>query len=306
MNQFLPAPLRELPAACGRPSVVVQLFVRRVAVVAHTAHAESIEKSASNTRYECDDERRVWPGLAAWRSSQKDGRICWGEKGPCETADCGRYGEFWGDTGRSRITCSAGKVEMETLAEYGRRVLLTSDPFEKAALTHKAWEKFCRLRLEIGVAEGVSVPKRPQNPELVPAKEIPPIKRSPLPANVYVLHNLAHVELNAIDLAWDTVVRFSDMCLPTRFYADFAKVADDESRHLGWCLQRLDELGHSYGDMPAHNLLWEGCIASSKDVRERLAVVPMSQEARGLDAGEGWLKSWSAGVIVEVLQLCKG
>ncbi|KAI7842362.1 hypothetical protein COHA_004002 [Chlorella ohadii] len=109
---------------------------------------------------------------------------------------------------------------------------------------------------------------------------------SPLPKAVYMLHNLAHVELNAIDLAWDTVVRFSRYGLPAAFYADFARVADDESRHLAWCIQRLRELGFDYGSMPAHNLLWEGCEMSAADLGARLAIVPMSQEARGLDAGD--------------------
>lgn len=99
------------------------------------------------------------------------------------------------------------------------------------------------------------------------------------------LHNLAHIELNAIDLAWDTVVRFSPLNLDHQFYSDFAHVADDESRHLLWCLQRLEELGVSYGDIPAHDLLWQGAQASSEDVVARMAVVPMGQEARGLDAG---------------------
>lgn len=66
-----------------------------------------------------------------------------------------------------------------------------------------------------------------------------------MPLNAYMLHNLAHVELNAIDLAWDTVVRFSPYLelLGDRLFTDFAHVADDESRHFAWCLQRLDELG---------------------------------------------------------------
>lgn len=66
-----------------------------------------------------------------------------------------------------------------------------------------------------------------------------------MPLNAYMLHNLAHVELNAIDLAWDTVVRFSPYftLLGDGFFIDFARVADDESRHFAWCLQRLTELG---------------------------------------------------------------
>ncbi|KAJ3701198.1 hypothetical protein LUZ61_004903 [Rhynchospora tenuis] len=102
-----------------------------------------------------------------------------------------------------------------------------------------------------------------------------------------MLHNLAHVELNAIDLAWDTVVRFSPLhgVLGDGFFDDFARVADDESRHFGWCSQRLGELGFKYGDMPAHNLLWRECAKTAGDVSARLAVIPLVQEARGLDAG---------------------
>lgn len=79
----------------------------------------------------------------------------------------------------------------------------------------------------------------------VSPKEMPAPKNSGFPLNAYLLHNLAHVELNAIDLAWDTVVRFSPYTelLGEGFFADFAHVADDESRHFGWCSQRLAELG---------------------------------------------------------------
>ncbi|KAJ7296762.1 hypothetical protein O6H91_Y099800 [Diphasiastrum complanatum] len=118
-------------------------------------------------------------------------------------------------------------------------------------------------------------------------RKIPHPKASALPPNAHMLHNLAHIELNAIDLAWDTVVRFSyaSSQLGTQFFADFAHVADDESRHLCWCLQRLSELGFRYGDMPAHNLLWRDCHKTSEHVDARLAIIPMVQEARGLDAG---------------------
>jgi uncharacterized ferritin-like protein (DUF455 family) len=88
-----------------------------------------------------------------------------------------------------------------------------------------------------------------------------------------------------VDLAWDTVVRFSPARLPRELFDDFARVADDESRHLRWCLQRLEELGHPYGSMPAHNILWEGAQHSSSAVTDRLVVIPLIQEARGLDAG---------------------
>lgn len=76
-------------------------------------------------------------------------------------------------------------------------------------------------------------------------KEIPSHKSLGMPLNAYMLHNSAHVELNAVDLAWHTVVRFSQYQeeLGDGFFGDFARVADDESRHFGWCQQRLAELG---------------------------------------------------------------
>jgi len=129
-------------------------------------------------------------------------------------------------------------------------------------------------------------PSRPERPVLVAPKQVPSYSADgPIPLSAHLLHNLAHIELNAVDLAWDTLARFAHLRLPDAFYEDFARVADDESRHLGWCLQRLSELGHAYGDMPAHDLLWQGAQASAHDVIARLAVVPLGQEARGLDAG---------------------
>lgn len=82
----------------------------------------------------------------------------------------------------------------------------------------------------------------------VSPREIPSHKKLGVPLNVYMLHNLAHVELNAVDLAWDTVVKFSSYWdeLGDEFFGDFARVADDESRHFGWYHQRLTELGFRY------------------------------------------------------------
>lgn len=83
----------------------------------------------------------------------------------------------------------------------------------------------------------------------LPPKQVPSYKDQPLPLSVFMLHNLAHIELNAIDLAWDTVVRFAPLRLDPRFYEDFARVADDESRHFGWCLQRMQVgAGSGFGD----------------------------------------------------------
>ncbi|KAL3509227.1 hypothetical protein ACH5RR_028628 [Cinchona calisaya] len=153
--------------------------------------------------------------------------------------------------------------------------------------SHLAYSRWCQEGLPIGVFQPPAKPDRPEKPKLVSPKDIPSPKHSGLPLNAYMLHNLAHVELNAIDLAWDTVVLFSPYCdhLGEGFFASFAHVADNESRHFSWCLQRLAELGFSYGDMPAHNLLWKECDKTSANVAARLVAIPLVQEARGLDAG---------------------
>ncbi|CAD6233290.1 unnamed protein product [Miscanthus lutarioriparius] len=181
----------------------------------------------------------------------------------------------------------------------GALVLSTADPVAKARLTHAAFSRWA-AGLPVGQATAPDHPARPDKPLVVEAFRragggwwmigrccSPVHKEMGVPLNAYMLHNLAHVELNAIDLAWDTVVRFAPLrdTLGDGFFADFARVADDESRHFRWYSQRLAELGFSYGDMPVHNLLWRECAKSSSDVSARLAVIPLVQEARGLDAG---------------------
>ncbi|CAL6437420.1 unnamed protein product [Bathycoccus prasinos] len=176
------------------------------------------------------------------------------------------------------------------LQEYAKTIVYDTECIEsKIALTHRAFGRFLRGEIEVIIAEKEdkdfpSRPARPAKPTLVMPFSVPSPKNTPLSSfSAHVLHTVAHIELNAIDLAWDTVSRFRG--LPREFYLDFARVADDESRHLSWCLQRLEELGHEYGEMDAHDMLWLGCFESREDTLDRMAVVPMAQEARGLDAG---------------------
>ncbi|CAO2181373.1 unnamed protein product [Urochloa humidicola] len=217
-----------------------------------------------------------WPGLHAWRRAPPSDLRTWGPNGPSASdAD-----EAAGTA--PEADASAGS----SLAEMGALVLSTADPLTKARLTHAAFSRWA-AGLPVGQATAPDHPARPAKPPVVTQKEITTHKEMGVPLNAYMLHNLAHVELNAIDLAWDTVVRFAPLrdTLGDGFFADFARVADDESRHFRWYSQRLAELGFSYGDMPVHNLLWRECAKSSSDVSARLAVIPMVQEARGLDAG---------------------
>ncbi|XP_027341960.1 uncharacterized protein LOC113854873 [Abrus precatorius] len=224
-------------------------------------------------RFSSSFQVSAWPGLDAWRESPLNENRKWGGHGPQPEPLFQLRESPFGDA--------------SSLAELGSIVLSTGDPLTKSHLSHMAYSTWRRLHLPLGISKPPSRPARPEKPHLVSPKEIPAPKDSGLPLNAYMLHNLAHVELNAIDLAWDTVVRFSPYSeiLGEGFFADFAHVADDESRHFSWCAQRLAELGFKYGDMPAHNLLWSECEKSSDNVAARLAMIPLVQEARGLDAG---------------------
>jgi uncharacterized ferritin-like protein (DUF455 family) len=100
---------------------------------------------------------------------------------------------------------------------------------------------------------------------------------------IALLHAVAHIELNAIDLAWDLIGRFAGLDWPAEFYDDWVAVAEDEARHFTMIEARLNEFGAGYGELPAHDGLWQAAMATAHDPLARLAVVPMLLEARGLD-----------------------
>jgi uncharacterized ferritin-like protein (DUF455 family) len=102
-------------------------------------------------------------------------------------------------------------------------------------------------------------------------------------SRIALLHALAHIELNAIDLAWDLIARFASEDPPRAFFDDWVAVADEEATHHGLLAERLAALDASYGDLPAHDGLWEAASVTATDLLARLAVVPLVLEARGLD-----------------------
>lgn len=109
-------------------------------------------------------------------------------------------------------------------------------------------------------------------------------KRSTGPkGRVALVHALAHIELNAVDLAWDIIARFAGADLPRKFFGDWVDVAEEEAEHYRDLAQRLTGLGISYGDLPAHDGLWEAATLTADDLLARLALIPMTLEARGLD-----------------------
>ena len=127
----------------------------------------------------------------------------------------------------------------------------------------------------------VPVAGRPVKPELVHPKSVKQRKLSTLEGRKALLHAVAHIEFNAINLALDAVYRFRDM--PDAYYGDWLQVAAEEAYHFGLVRARLHELGGDYGDLPAHNGLWEQACKTDYDVMVRMALVPRVLEARGLD-----------------------
>lgn len=110
-----------------------------------------------------------------------------------------------------------------------------------------------------------------------------------LAGRVALLHALAHIELNAIDLAWDLVARFSCEAPSRAFIDDWVGVASEEAVHFDLLARRLADFGAQYGDLPAHDGLWESAVATGDDLLARLAVVPLVLEARGLDVTPGMM-----------------
>jgi uncharacterized ferritin-like protein (DUF455 family) len=174
---------------------------------------------------------------------------------------------------------------MRTLTAAAVGVLETAEPAGKIAGTHSAvalWRQdtIC----EIGATTPPTRPARPERPLLSHARDMPKRSASGSRENrVALLHALAHIELNAIDLAWDLIARFGSADLPRAFFDDWTTVAEEEATHHGLLAERMRELGARYGDLPAHDGLWEAAAATSGDLLARLAVVPLVLEARGLD-----------------------
>lgn len=126
------------------------------------------------------------------------------------------------------------------------------------------------------------LPGRPVRPELVPPAQVKHRSMATLEGRAALLHALAHIEFNAVNLALDIIWRFAGM--PDAFYRDWLRVAREEAYHFDLLRQRLAALGYAYGDFPAHNGLWDMAERTRGDLLARLALVPRTLEARGLDA----------------------
>jgi len=127
-----------------------------------------------------------------------------------------------------------------------------------------------------------AIPGRPARPELVPPRLVGRRSMATQEGRAMLVHALAHIEFNAVNLALDAVWRFPGM--PVDYYADWLRVAAEEAHHFTLLDAHLRTLGWAYGDFPGHDSLWEMVAKTSGDVLARMALVPRTMEARGLDA----------------------
>jgi uncharacterized ferritin-like protein (DUF455 family) len=163
------------------------------------------------------------------------------------------------------------------------KVLLLSEPAAKAAaaraLLHAA---DARIDTQAVFVPPAPPPGRPTLPWLVHPRTLAPRSAFTLEGRAALLHAVAHIEHNAINLALDAVWRFAGM--PEAYYRDWLHVAAEEAHHFSLLAEHLATLGHAYGDFPAHDGLWAMCERTAHDVTARMALVPRTLEARGLDA----------------------
>lgn len=174
--------------------------------------------------------------------------------------------------------------DMNSLFEVARDCLDACDADDKLARTAAATACWQAGELEFLPGDGpeiIDIPGRPVKPCLVHPSQVVARKLSTTTGRAAFLHALAHIEFNAINLAWDAVYRYRDLPLP--YYADWVRIAAEEARHFAMLRERLREFGSDYGDFPAHDGLWDMARRTAHDVLLRMALVPRVLEARGLD-----------------------
>jgi uncharacterized ferritin-like protein (DUF455 family) len=164
--------------------------------------------------------------------------------------------------------------------------LLETDPGAKtaaiaamaAAFAADGWDVDNRAVLPVSG----TIPGRPDRPVLVPPRLVGRRSMVTVEGRAMLIHALAHIEFNATNLALDALWRFPDM--PAEYYVDWLRVAKEEAIHFSMLAAHLQVLGYQYGDFPAHDSLWEMVEKTRNDIVARMALVPRTLEARGLDA----------------------
>ncbi len=176
---------------------------------------------------------------------------------------------------------------MLELREASLAILANADAKSKADQLQELFASYQNQHTTLDISrkidpQGLSLPGRPLRPELVPPKLVPKRRMDTLEGRAGLLHALAHIEFNAMNLALDAIWRFPEM--PQEYYEDWLKVAKEEAYHFSLINEHLQSLGFTYGDFTAHNSLWEMVERTTDSVMARMALVPRTMEARGLDA----------------------
>jgi uncharacterized ferritin-like protein (DUF455 family) len=169
--------------------------------------------------------------------------------------------------------------------------LASRDVGEKCALATDLWNDWQAGRLVCATASAVPDIRdagRPDQPRLVAPRELVQRRLGSLEGQAALIHAVAHIEFNAINLACDAVYRFRQM--PEAYYGDWLRVGAEEAYHFSMLNARLAELGYAYGDFPAHNGLWQLAVDTASDPLLRMALVPRVMEARGLDVTPGMME----------------
>jgi len=179
---------------------------------------------------------------------------------------------------------------MTSLAEMAVEVLATADGREKTALSRAHAAAWRAGGVEIGSAAPPDFPARPERPELLHPRDVPKRKPGSPAGRIALLHAVAHIELNAVDLHWDIIARFTHVPMPHGFYDDWVQAADEESKHFNLVSDCLEAMDSHYGALPAHAGMWRAAEDTADDLMGRLAVVPMVLEARGLDVTPGMIE----------------
>jgi uncharacterized ferritin-like protein (DUF455 family) len=169
--------------------------------------------------------------------------------------------------------------------------LLVRDAHAKAAAARRLDPRGV-ITPQVVLEEPQGIPGRPERPTLVAFNALQRRSAATVQGRAVLIHALAHIELNAIDLALDIVWRFAG--LPDAFYRQWIGVAREEALHFELLADHLRTLGHAYGDFPAHNGLWDMAEKTRHDALARLALVPRTLEARGLDASPPMRKRLAA------------
>lgn len=191
-----------------------------------------------------------------------------------------------------------GLLPSDTLAGVARAIVAAVDTAEKVRLARLGAKAWFGGQLSLGRVSGTEEmperPGRPLLPQLLAPRDMPRRSAGGIKGRVALLHALAHIELNAIDMTWDLIGRFARADVPRVFFDNWVQVGLEEAKHFDLLERRLLALGSNYGALPAHDGLWQTAQSTADSLLARVAIVPLVLEARGLDVTPSMIDSLQA------------